>query len=83
MDRGGRLVIPRRIRRIAQLAPGAPLEVRWRDGRIEIEPAPLAVRLLRRGRILVAVPRKQVPKLAAETVEETRARLLKDRGTTK
>ena len=38
MDRAEPLVIPNEIRREAKLAPGAPLEVRWR-GRIEIEPA--------------------------------------------
>ena len=80
MDRAGRLVIPKEIRREARLAPGAALEVRWRDGRIEIEPAPAAVRLQRRGRLLVAVPRRKLPKLAPETVEQTRARLLEDRA---
>lgn len=80
IDHAGRLVIPKEIRREARLVPGAPLEVRWRDGRIEIEPAPAPVRLERRGRLLVAVPRKKLPKLKAETVEQTRARLLDDRA---
>lgn len=83
MDRAGRLVIPKEIRREARIVPGAALEVRWRDGRIEIEPAPVAVRLQRRGRLLVAVPRKQLPKLTPETVEQTRARLLEDRAAMK
>ncbi|HZS92352.1 MAG TPA: AbrB/MazE/SpoVT family DNA-binding domain-containing protein, partial [Chloroflexota bacterium] len=39
MDAAGRLVIPREIRRQAGLQPGMPVEVRWHDGRIEIEPA--------------------------------------------
>lgn len=81
IDRAGRLVIPKEIRREARLAPGALLEVRWRDGRIEIEPAPAPVRLQRRGRLLVAVPKKELPKLTHETVEQTRARLLEDRAT--
>ena len=42
MDRAGRLVIPKEIRREAKLVPGVPLEVKWREGRIEIEPAPAA-----------------------------------------
>lgn len=79
MDRAGRLVIPKEIRREARLAPGAPLEVRWRDGRIEIEPAPTAVKLQRRGRLLVAVPQTKVAPLTQENVEQTRARLLEDR----
>ena len=79
MDSAGRLVIPKEIRREARLAPGMPLEVRWRDERIEIEPARAQVRLQRRGRLLVAVPRNKLPKLLPETVEQTRARLIEDR----
>lgn len=80
MDEAGRLVIPKEIRREARLAPGAPLNVRWRDGRIEIEPAPTAVQLQRRGRLLVAVPRKKLAPLTPESVEQTRERLLEDRS---
>jgi AbrB family looped-hinge helix DNA binding protein len=80
MDRAGRLVIPKEIRREAKLAPGVPLEVKWREGRIEIEPAPASVRLQRRGRLLVAVPRKKMPPLTAEAVEQARAKLLDDRS---
>jgi AbrB family looped-hinge helix DNA binding protein len=80
MDQAGRLVIPKEIRREARLAPGVPLEVRWRDGRIEIEPAPAAVRLQRRGRLLVAVPKNKIASLTPEGVEQTRARLLEDRS---
>lgn len=80
MDTSGRLVIPKEIRREARLVPGVALEVRWRDGRIEIEPAPTAVRLQRKGRLLVAVPKKKLPKLTPETVEQTRRKLLEERG---
>lgn len=80
IDRAGRLVIPKEIRREAKLVPGMPLEVKWREGRIEIEPAPVAVRLERRGRLLVAVPRKKTPALTAETVERARAQILDDRS---
>lgn len=72
MDAAGRLVIPREIRREAALEPGTPLEIRWRDGVIEIEPQPLAVTLERRGRLLVAKPVSKVPPLKASTVERTR-----------
>ena len=57
-----------------------PLDVRVHEGRIEIEPAPLAVRLEKRGRFLVAVPQEPVPILTAETVEETRGELRRERG---
>lgn len=80
MDRAGRLVIPKEIRREAKLAPGEPLEVRWHEGRIEIEPAPADVRLQRRGRLLVAMPRKKTPALTAEAVEHTRSKLFDDRS---
>ncbi len=72
MDRAGRLVIPKEIRREARLAPGALLEVRWRDGRIEIEAVPVAVQLRRRGRLLVAVPRTKIAPLTLEIVDQTR-----------
>lgn len=79
IDHAGRLVIPKEIRREARLAPGAPLEVRWRDGRIEIEPAPAAVRLQRRGRLLVAVPKGRLPELSEEAVEQARLKLIEER----
>ncbi len=80
MDAAGRLVIPREIRREAGLKPGTPLEVCWRDGRIEIEPTPLPVRLIRKGRLLVAVPQGKVGPLRAEAVEQTRRTLRRERG---
>ena len=80
MDRAGRLVIPRDVRREAGLQPGMPLEVRCREGRIEIEPAPLPVRLVRKGRLLVAEPRGRVSKLTTETVERTLTTLRRERG---
>jgi AbrB family looped-hinge helix DNA binding protein len=75
MDHAGRLVIPSEIRREAGLEPGVPLTVRWREGVIEIEPQPLAVRLTRKGRLLVASPVGRVRPLDAATVERTRAGL--------
>ena len=75
MDAAGRLVIPSEIRREAGLRPDTPLDVRWRDGIIEIEPQPLAVTLRRRGRLLVATPRVRVPKLTTSEVERTRRSL--------
>jgi AbrB family looped-hinge helix DNA binding protein len=75
MDSAGRLVIPKDIRQQAQLKPAMPLDVRVREGRIEIEPAPLEIKLERRGRLVVAVPAGAVPPLMSEIVEETRRRL--------
>jgi len=80
MDPAGRLVIPAEIRREAAIEPGTPLDVRWRDGVIEIEPRPIAVSLERRGRLLVAKPSKRVGPLRAITVERTRRDLARRRG---
>ena len=82
MDQAGRLVIPSEIRREAALQPGTPLEVRWRDGVIEIEPQPVAVTLERKGRLLVASarPGTKVPVLRATTIERTRRTLAAGRG---
>ena len=80
IDSAGRLVIPKEVRREAGLKPGMPLEVRCQNGRIEIEPAPLPVKLVRKGRLLVAVPSKPVGVLKADVVEEARRALWRERG---
>jgi len=68
IDRFGRLVVPRALREAAGIAPGTELEIRATDGRIEIEPAPLAVTLVKRGRLTVAVPAVSVPPLSQAEV---------------
>jgi AbrB family looped-hinge helix DNA binding protein len=80
IDHAGRLVIPKDIRRESGIKPGMPLEVRWEKGAIAITPAPLAVKLERKGRLLVAVPTKDAPRLSTETVERTRKTLRKERS---
>ena len=56
------------------------LEVRFQDGRVEIEPATLPVKLVREGRLLVAVPTIDVPPLRSEVVEATLESLRQERG---
>ncbi len=80
IDPAGRLVIAKQIRQEAGLRPGMPLDVWWRAGRIEIEPAPLPVKLVRKGRLLVAVPEKDVATLGADKVERTRQTLRRERS---
>jgi AbrB family looped-hinge helix DNA binding protein len=80
IDATGRLVIPKGIRQEAGLKPGMVLNVRWREGRIEIEPQPLPVTLRRQGRLLVAVPSQPVSPLRAEAVEQTREALRQERA---
>jgi AbrB family looped-hinge helix DNA binding protein len=80
IDAAGRLVIPSEIRKQAGLRPGMQLNVRLREGRIELEPATLPVRLEQRGRFLVAVPEVEVEPLTTATVEEVRQSLLDERS---
>ena len=71
MDSAGRLVLPKEIRDEAQLEAGMPLRITFHDGRIEIEPAPREIRLVRKGRLTVAVPVEDGPPLTAQVVNET------------
>ncbi|MDH5640344.1 MAG: AbrB/MazE/SpoVT family DNA-binding domain-containing protein [Nitrospira sp.] len=80
IDAAGRLVIPKELRREAGLEPGTELEIRWRQGLIEIEPAPLPVKLKKRGRFLVAVPDHPVEPLTNEQIERTRRQITRNRA---
>ncbi len=80
IDNAGRLVIPKAIRRESGIKPGMQLEVRWEKGVIAITPAPLEVKLQRKGHMLVAVPEKDTPRLSTDTVERTRKTLRKERS---
>jgi AbrB family looped-hinge helix DNA binding protein len=72
IDNAGRLVVPKEIREQAHLEAGMPLEIRLRDGRIEIEPAARRVEIVKRGRLRVAVPTEESADLTAEVVRATR-----------
>jgi len=67
--------IPKDIREQAHIEAGVPLEIRYRDGRIEIEPAPRRVEIVTRGRLRVAVPTDTSARLRAEVVRNTRDRI--------
>lgn len=71
LDSAGRLTVPKPIRQEAGLIPGMTLEIRYRDGRVEIEPAPRAVRVVKRGRVYVAEPLEPSEPLTHEIVRET------------
>ncbi len=75
IDAAGRLVIPKDIREQARLEAGVPLEIRFHDGRIEIEPAPRQVEIVRRGRLRVAVPKDDSERLTDDLVRDTRDRV--------
>jgi AbrB family looped-hinge helix DNA binding protein len=80
IDAAGRIVIPKEIRRLARLGAGAEVDVRWREGLIEIEPARQAVRLVRDGPLLVAVAEGEATPVTTEQIEEIRAALLRERS---
>jgi AbrB family looped-hinge helix DNA binding protein len=73
-------VIPKAVRDAAGIQPGTPLEVRFRDGRMEIEPTPLEVAIEDLHGVAVASPTQPVPTLSAEVVRSVRDRLRDERG---
>lgn len=77
IDAVGRVVVPKAIREAAGLKPGVALEIRCRDGRVEIEPAPRAVRIVKRGKVYVAVPEEPSSPLTRESVRETQEAIRK------
>lgn len=71
IDSAGRVVIPKEIRARLGLGGGEEIEIRERDGTIEIEPTPTAVTLVERGGSPVAVPSAQLPPLTDDVVRST------------
>jgi AbrB family looped-hinge helix DNA binding protein len=71
IDSAGRIVVPKALRDALQLKPGQPLEVRANDGRLEIEVASVTMKLVKRGKGLVAVPDEPLPRLTASEVRAT------------
>lgn len=64
-------MIPKRIRERLGLRGNDQVEITERNGRIEIEPAPTGVELVREGSVLVARPERPIPPLTDEIVRET------------
>ena len=82
IDRSGRIVVPKHIREAEGLTPGTILEIRVVGNHLEIEPAPVPVKLEQRGKLLVAVPQRPQPLLTAVEVEAVSAGLREERGRT-
>jgi len=74
IDSAGRLVLPKAIRDEADLRPGEPLEIVFRDGLIEIEPAPREVRIRPHHGFRVAEPLGSSETLGEKTVRKIRDR---------
>ena len=68
IDRAGRLVVPKALRDELNLEPGTSLEIRAREGRLELEPLVTPMRLVRRGKGLVATTDEPLPRIDADDV---------------
>ncbi len=71
IDSAGRIVIPKPLRDRLGLSRGRVVEIREREGRLEIEPATTPMTLVKRGRGRVAVPAEDLPPLTDELVRAT------------
>jgi AbrB family looped-hinge helix DNA binding protein len=71
IDAAGRVVIPKELRNRLALIGGQELEIREREGRIELEPAGATMLLRNSGDGPVAVPAEELPPLTDEIVRET------------
>jgi AbrB family looped-hinge helix DNA binding protein len=71
IDAAGRVVIPKELREQLALEGGSAVEIRERDGRIEIEPTATPMSLVGRAGGRVAVPDEPLPPLTDETVRDT------------
>jgi AbrB family looped-hinge helix DNA binding protein len=68
IDAAGRVVVPKVLRDELGFEPGLTLEIHARDGALVIEPVPTQVKLVRRGKVMVAEPAVRLPKLTQEAV---------------
>jgi AbrB family looped-hinge helix DNA binding protein len=75
IDAAGRVVVPKRLRDELGLKAGQILDLEVRDGRLEVQVAPVEMRLERRRHGLVAVPAQELPTMTAEEVRETLERI--------
>lgn len=75
IDAAGRVVIPKDMRDRLGLGRGRSIEIRERDGHIEIEPAATAMSLVRRAGGVVALPDQDLPSLTDDIVRETLERV--------
>jgi len=75
IDAAGRIVVPKALRDALGWSAGLELELRARDGLLEVVVAPTDVRLTKRGKGIVAVPAEELPPLTPDQVRETLERL--------
>ena len=75
LDAAGRIVVPKPLRQALGLRAGQSLDIRAGDGRLEIEIAPTPMRLTKRGKGLIAVPKNKLPTLTSDQVRDTLERV--------
>jgi AbrB family looped-hinge helix DNA binding protein len=75
IDAAGRIVVPKRLRDEMGMQPGQVLELEVKDGRLQVEIAPVGIRLERRRHGPVAVADEQLPTLTADMVRQTLERI--------
>jgi len=75
LDSDGRIVVPKALRQALGLKSGQALEIRARDGRLEIEISATPMRLKKHGKGPVAVPDVALPRLTANQVRDTLERV--------
>jgi len=71
IDSAGRLVIPKSMRDRLGLTGGQFVEIREREGTIEIEPAATPMKLIQGEDGPIVVPDEKLPPLTDETVRST------------
>ena len=71
IDPAGRVVIPKALRERLGLSGGQAIDIRERDGTIEIEPAATPMQLVDEGDGMIAIPDGDIPPLTDEVVRAT------------
>ncbi len=70
IDQAGRIVVPKPMRDELGLSGGQEIEITARDGHLEVDVAPVAMRLEEHGGVPAAIPSGPLPPLTAEQVRE-------------
>ncbi len=70
IDAAGRIVVPKPMRDELGLTGGQELEISTRDGRIEVDVAPVGMHLEERDGVVTAVPDEPLPQLTTRQVRE-------------
>lgn len=70
IDGVGRIVIPKSVRDEAGLEAGTEVDVEFRDGRIEIEPAGVEMRLAKRDGGVTIEAAVEMPPLTGDDVRD-------------